>query len=131
MEMLTEIRFLLNFKMDSYSPMGLIIIGQSELRETLKKPAYHAIAGRVELRCHLPPFVRAQTVDYIACHLKYAGSEKQLFTENAISAIYDFSGGIARKINRICNICLIYAAKNNKNAIDEKMTADMIECEFA
>lgn len=30
-EMLEEVRFLLNFKMDAQSPMALIFVGQSEL----------------------------------------------------------------------------------------------------
>jgi type II secretory pathway predicted ATPase ExeA len=30
-EMLEEVRFLLNFRMDSQSPMALILVGQSEL----------------------------------------------------------------------------------------------------
>ena len=38
-EMLEEVRFLLNFKMDSESPMALILVGQSELRERLKAPS--------------------------------------------------------------------------------------------
>lgn len=37
MEMLTEIRFLLSFNMDSESPMTLILVGQSEIRDILKK----------------------------------------------------------------------------------------------
>jgi general secretion pathway protein A len=40
-EMLEEVRFLLNFKMDSQSPMALILVGQSELwnkqRSTVEK----------------------------------------------------------------------------------------------
>ncbi|MCL2342465.1 MAG: ATP-binding protein, partial [Firmicutes bacterium] len=42
-EMLEEIRFLLNFKMDSQSPMALILAGQSELWEKLKLQSYAAI----------------------------------------------------------------------------------------
>jgi type II secretory pathway predicted ATPase ExeA len=35
-EMLEKIRFLLNFKMDSYNPMSLILVGQSELKDVQK-----------------------------------------------------------------------------------------------
>jgi len=130
-EMLTEIRFLLNFKMDSYSPMGLIILGQSELRDTLKKPVYHAISGRVELRYHLSPFDRSQTNDYISCHLRYAGETRNIFTDKAVNSIYEFSGGLARKINRIATVCMLYASKIQKNIIDEQIVALMIESEFS
>ena len=42
-EMLEEIRFLLNFKLDSVSPMGLILVGQTELWEKLQLQPYAAI----------------------------------------------------------------------------------------
>ena len=35
-EMLEEVRFLLNFKMDAQSPMSLILVGQTELWEKFK-----------------------------------------------------------------------------------------------
>jgi len=35
-EMMEEIRFLTNFRMDSYSPMSLILLGQGELRRILQ-----------------------------------------------------------------------------------------------
>ena len=54
-EMLEEVRFLLNFKMDSYNPMSLILTGQSELREILKKQIYEAICQRIDIRYHLIP----------------------------------------------------------------------------
>jgi len=130
-EMLTEIRFLLNFKMDSYSPMGLIILGQSELRENLKKSVYQAIAGRVELQYHLPSFDRAQTQDYIDSHLQYAGETRKIFTKEAIDAIFNYSGGLARKINRLASACLYYAPQAKKNTIDERLVALMIETELS
>lgn len=46
-EMLEEVRFLLNYKMDSYSPMALILAGQSELWERLKLNAFAAIRQRI------------------------------------------------------------------------------------
>ena len=46
-EMLEEIRFLLNLRMDSYSGTALILIGQSELRETLKLQVNEAISQRI------------------------------------------------------------------------------------
>lgn len=130
-EMLTEIRFLLNFRMDSYSPMGLIILGQSELRDNLKKPAYQAIAGRVELQYHLPSFDRAQTQEYITSHLRYAGETRNIFTDEAIDAIFTYSSGFARNINRIASACLYCAPQIKKNTIDEKIVAMMRETELS
>jgi len=50
-EMLEEVRFLLNFKMDSQSPLALIIAGQSELWDKLKLQSYAAIRQRIDMTC--------------------------------------------------------------------------------
>jgi len=50
-EMLEEIRFLLNFKMDSQSPMTLILSGQSELWDKLQLQSYAAIRQRIDIHC--------------------------------------------------------------------------------
>ena len=73
-EMLEEVRFLLNVKMDALSPMALILVGQSELWEKLQLQTYAAIRQRVDLQCKLPHFDRAQIEEYIKQHLAYAGA---------------------------------------------------------
>ncbi|WP_256704054.1 hypothetical protein NSU01_28470 [Paenibacillus sp. FSL H8-0259] len=49
--MLEELRFLLNMKMDSESPMALILVGQSELWDRLGRQAYAAIRQRIDMQC--------------------------------------------------------------------------------
>jgi len=53
-EMLEEVRFLLNFKMDAQSPMALVLVGQNELWERLKLQSYAAIRQRIDVICRLP-----------------------------------------------------------------------------
>ena len=132
MEMLTEIRFLLNFDMDSKSPMALILAGQSEIRDILKKQVYEAISQRVDLRCHIPPLDRAQTAEYIRAHIAYAaGSYSETFTDAAVSAIFDYSSGLPRKINRVATVCLMHAAQTNKRLIDDHMVSLLIDGELS
>jgi type II secretory pathway predicted ATPase ExeA len=131
MEMLTEIRFLLNFDMDSHSPMSLILVGQSEIRDILKKQVYEAVSQRIDLRCYLPPLDRCQTADYIAANLLFAAdSHPNIFTDAAVTAIFDFSSGLPRKINRLASLCLIHAAQSNKRIVDDHMVSLIIDCEL-
>jgi len=132
MEMLTEIRFLLNFDMDSKSPMALILVAQSEIRDTLKKQVNEAISQRVDLRCHIPPLDRCQTAEYISVHITYAaGSSPEIFTDAAVTAIFDYSDGLPRKINRLASLCLMHAAQTNKRIIDDHMVALVIDGELS
>jgi len=131
-EMLTEIRFLLNFDMDSRSYMSLILVAQTDIRDTLKKQVYEAISQRIDLRCHIPPFDRSQTADYISSHLAYAAnSHCDIFTDAAVAAIFDFSCGLPRKINRLASLCLMHAAQTNKRIVDDHMVALIIDGELS
>jgi type II secretory pathway predicted ATPase ExeA len=129
-EMLEEIRFLLNFRMDSYNPMGLILVGQPELRRILQLQIYEAIAQRVNVRYHLVSLDQAETKDYVVHHLKTAGISAAIFTDDALDVVYDFSGGIARKINNLCLACLLAAASENKRLVDDHLVKVVIENEF-
>ena len=132
MEMLTEIRFLLNFDMDSRSPMALILAGQSEIRDILKKQVYEAISQRIDLRCHIPPLDRSQTAEYISAHVAFAsGSTLEIFTDAAVSAIFDFSAGLPRKINRLASLCLMHAAQSGKRFVDDHMVSLIIDGELS
>jgi len=86
-EMLEEVRFLLNFKMDAQSPMALVLVGQNELWERLKLQSYAAIRQRIDLICRLPHLDRAEVGAYIKRHLEYAGADHDIFSDNAIDEI--------------------------------------------
>ena len=132
MEMLTEIRFLLNFDMDSRSPMSLILAGHSEIRDTLKKQVYEAISQRIDLRCHIPPLDRTQTADYVSAHIRYAsGADPDIFTDAAINDIFDFSDGLPRKINRLASLSLMHAAQTNKRIVDDHMVRLIVDAELS
>ncbi len=129
-DMLEEIRFLLNFKMDSYNPMSLILVGQSELKDILKKQIYEAIYQRIDFRYHLMPYDRQQSGEYIKKHLEYAGETREIFTDMAVNDIYKYSHGVARKINKLCTACLLHAAQVQKKIIDDHTIRLIIEEEF-
>lgn len=130
-EMLEEVRFLLNTKMDSENPMSLILVGQLELRDVLKKQFFEAIRQRIDLRYSLHPFDRVDTAGYIKRHLEYAGESRDVFTDAAIDAIFNFSKGSARCINQLCTTCLVHAAQAGKRIIDDHMVSLIIDEEFA
>ena len=129
-EMLEEIRFTLNYKYDSISPMALILVGQLELLDTLKKQPYQAIRQRVDIKCEIPCYDRSQVAQYINCHMTYAGAESDIFSDGALDCVYSFSAGSARLINKVCTACLIFGAQNKKRIIDDHMVKLIIEQEM-
>jgi type II secretory pathway predicted ATPase ExeA len=130
-EMIEETRFLLNHNMDSQNPMSLVIVGQSELRAKLSKEIYEPVTQRIDFRFKLTPFDRAQTAEYIGAHLRYAGATGDIFSESAIDAVYEYSGGCARKINKVCSLGLLYAAQKGIGIADGASIAFVIDQELS
>jgi type II secretory pathway predicted ATPase ExeA len=129
-ETIEEFRFLLNSKFDSVSPMGLVLVGQTELWDKLKLQRYAAVRQRIDVNCVLPHMERSETESYIQSHLNYAGGRKDIFTDKAIDDIYKESTGIPRRVNRICENALMYACQQNKRLIDEHMVRYVSEHEL-
>ncbi len=130
-ETLEEFRFFLNTKIDSESPLALILVGQTELRTTkLNLSCYAAIRQRIDMNCVLPHLDRAETEKYIESHLAYAGGSKEIFTSMALDEIYRSSTGIPRVINRICEKSLLYAFQQQKRLIDDHMVLYVIDDEM-
>lgn len=129
-EMLEEVRFLLNYRMDSYSPMALILAGQSELWDRLKLNAFAAIRQRIDIKCELQAFDRAALEQYIRAHLAFAGTVGDIFTEKAFDEIYSYSFGSARLINKACTHCLMLAAQQGRKIVDDYLVRDVIDGEL-
>ncbi len=130
-EMLEEIRFLLNCQMDSISPMTLILAGQPELWSRLKLQRFSAIRQRIDMICRLDPLDRSQTEAYMRKHLAASGTDREIFSEKALDAIFAYSSGIARLINKAATHCLLYGAQSQKSIIDDHMVNLVVSGEMA
>jgi len=129
-EMLEEIRFLLNLRMDSYSALSLMLVGQTELRETLKLQVNKAICQRVDMRFHLPALSKEETMAYIAKHLAAVKATGEIFTQAAIGVIHEYGEGTPRKVNKVAIACLMAATGHNQKLIDDHLVRVVIESEF-
>jgi general secretion pathway protein A len=130
-EMLEEVRFLLNFKMDAQSPMALILVGQSELWDRLRLQSYAAIRQRIDIQFLLGHFDCAQVGEYVSKHIRYSGVDQQIFSDGALDEIHRFSGGAARLINKLCTHSLLYGSRNGRRIIDDHMVKLVIQGELS
>ena len=130
-DMLEEVRFLLNLKMDSQSPMALILAGQSELWDKLRLQSHAAIRQRIDIQCHTAKLDLAATAAYIKSHLAFAGCDNDIFSDAAVDEIFKFSGGVLRLINKAATASLLYGAQNHKNIIDDRMVKLVVDSELA
>jgi general secretion pathway protein A len=130
-EMLEEVRFLLNFKMDAQSPMALILVGQNELWDRFQLQSYAAIRQRIDLQCRLQHLDRSQVGAYVGRHLSYAGADHDIFSDISLDVIFHYSSGSARLINKLCTHCLLYGSQNGKKIIDDHIVKLVIQGELS
>lgn len=128
-ETMEEFRFFLNVNFDSETPTALILCGQNELMDKLSLSTFEAIRQRIDIYVRLHGLDRQETNLYIRQHLKYAECNENLFSEKAVDAIQDVSGGILRSINHICENSLLYGAQHKKEIIDIETVNEVIEHE--
>lgn len=129
-ETMEELRFLLNCDMDSGNPMALILAGQNELWDNLRKQAYSAVRQRIDIKCEIPQFDRAQCEQYIRAHLTYAGGRMDIFSDAALDEIYKYSAGAARAVNKACYHALLCASQRAKKIVDDHLVKLVIENEL-
>lgn len=116
--MLQELRFIMNFKTDSFSPIALILSGQTEFRSTLRTLHMAAIWRRVDTSYHLSGMTYEETKSYISHQLKVASCCRPLFPDDVVSRIQEKSKGMPAMINILCKGCLLDAAARGQELVD-------------
>ncbi|MBI5025973.1 MAG: AAA family ATPase [Nitrospirae bacterium] len=116
-EALEMIRLLSNLETEKKKLLQIVLIGQPELRDIIKSPGLTQLNQRIGLRYHLGPLDIEETEGYIKHRIKVAGGNESLFSKGAIKAVYEFSGGIPRLINLICDRALIAAYTSGENIV--------------
>jgi len=112
-ELLEEVRLLANIELETQKLLRVVLAGQPALADRLNEPGLRQLKQRVGLRCRLDPLDLNETATYIAHRISVAGgSPGTAFSREAVTAIYEQSGGVPRTINVICENALLngYAA---------------------
>jgi len=120
-QMLDELRFVMNFRIDSMSPLTLILVGQASLWGMLKRKVNEALFQRITVHYNLEPLNLQQAKEYIQHHIKVAGGTQALFPEDVITRIHQYTKGLPREINNVCFACLIDAQSSGRELVDNEI----------
>ncbi len=121
---LEELRMLSNITESGRASLQTILLGQPQFRRTLASPELDQLRQRVLASYHLGPLTRDETRNYILHRLSTAGwHDVPRWHDGAFAAVFDHSGGIPRRINRLCARVLLYGALEEAAEI----TGEMVE----
>jgi general secretion pathway protein A len=110
LEVFSELHTLTQFEGDSKPILPIILAGQNNLLDKLYWRTSLPLSSRVVARSHLEGVNRQGMEDYLNHHLRLSGLSHSVFSEQAITAIHQGSGGLFRKANHLARGALIAAA---------------------
>jgi type II secretory pathway predicted ATPase ExeA len=110
LEVLAELHTLSQFEGDSRPILPIILAGQNNLVDKLYWKTSLPLASRIVARSHLEGVKREDMEAYLNHHLHIAGLSHTVFSEQAVTAIHQGSGGLFRKANHLARGALIAAA---------------------
>lgn len=120
-QVLEQLRLLTNLETDTKKLLQVILIGQPELQQLLKRRDLRQLAQRITARYHLLPLNQQELAAYIKHRLSVADCHRALFNKGALVAIHKLSQGIPRLINLLCHSALMEAYNSNNAVVDKKI----------
>jgi type II secretory pathway predicted ATPase ExeA len=123
-----ELRMLSNYVSATKPLLQTFLLGQPEFRKTLQSPEMEQLRQRVIASCHLGPLDSTETEAYIVHRLQTVGWQGDpSFSKDAFAAIHQFTGGIPRKINVLCDRLLLLGRLEELHAFTAKEVAEVME----
>ncbi|MBX2852648.1 MAG: AAA family ATPase [Phycisphaeraceae bacterium] len=127
---LEELRLISNFDTEQTKLLQLVLIGQPELRERLSQESLAPLRQRIIIARMLRPLSVSDVKHYIAHRISVASEDPEevyvRFDTQAVERIANFTGGVPRLINAICDHCLLLGMVQKTDTINRKMTERVI-----
>ena len=115
---LSTLRILTNFQLDSELLISLILVGDSGLETLLHRPDMEALRSRLACVIRLRLLSRTETKGYIDHRLDIVDARTQILDESAVEAVFDYTRGNIRAIDHLCRTALDLAARQTIHTVD-------------
>ncbi len=123
-EALDQVRMLGAYEEDGQRLLQIVLTGQPGLLNTLKTDALRALNERITRRAGLSPLLAPEVEAYVRHRLSVAGAESPtVFSVEALGLVAEFSRGLPRRINVLCDRAL----DEGKNVGSQAITADILK----
>lgn len=126
-ESLEEVRMFTNINSNKDELLQIILIGQPELRDIVRRPDMVQFAQRISASFHLGTMDEATVRSYVTHRLKVAGTTEELFSPGALTLITKATGGVPRLVNQICDLSLVYAYSEGEKQVSALTVKHLID----
>jgi type II secretory pathway predicted ATPase ExeA/septal ring-binding cell division protein DamX len=115
---LEEIRLLSNLETDRDKLLQLVLFGQPELDENLRRNSIRQLRERITHSFYLSPLAESDIRAYLTFRLHAAGYRgPELFLPKVVSFMARASGGLTRRVNLIADKALLAAYAANTHTV--------------
>jgi type II secretory pathway predicted ATPase ExeA len=126
-DILTEIRLLTNFHLDSLNALTVILCGNETLSRRLGLSILESLASSITITIGVDTLPLEETMSYIESRMSACGQKAPVFTSNAMTLIHQASGGILRTIGTIANAALLKASLASSKQVEAEHVQSVIQ----
>src|SRR3954453_13757928 len=95
LQVLEQIRILSNLETEKEKLLQIVLVGQLNLKDLLRRPELRQLDQRVSIRYDLKPLTKEETAAYVQHRLSVAGAGAAVsFVPKAMARVHQFTGGI-------------------------------------
>ena len=126
LNMLENLRVLLNYETNEYKLLQVVIFSQMELLPRIKR--IKNFIDRVALKYIINPLDERETAEMIRFRLAQAGlaDGRALFQSDAIQAVYRFTQGYPRKISLLCHNALEMLVMRDLTVVEVALIQELV-----
>jgi len=92
------------------------LVGQPTLLPMVER--HGGFDERIDIKVLLPALSAEETADYVTHRLSVAGASREIFSPDGLAAVHRLTGGVARRINRLCDLALLVGFAGGQHTID-------------
>ncbi|MFV0493395.1 MAG: ExeA family protein [Pseudorhodobacter sp.] len=126
-ESLEELRMFTNINTNKDELLQLILVGQPELRDIIRRPDLRQFAQRVSAAFHLTAMDVRTVRAYIRHRLEVAGAEYEIFSSQAANLVHQATGGVPRLVNQLSDFAMVYAYTNGKPKVSRRTVQSVLD----
>jgi len=114
------LKTLTNFEMDSKMPFCLWLLGpRQDLMVPLRQAGLAEVRSRLQFCYHLKNLQQHEIEPYLAAHLRWAGCDRPIVPRDVTLELFRLTNGLPRTVNRLAYHCLMAAALEGKDLVDQ------------
>jgi general secretion pathway protein A len=127
-ETLENLRMLSNLERTTDKLIQIVLVGQPELDNTLKRQDIRQLTQRIAVRTQIVPLTQKESIGYIVHRLEKAGMRKgvQPFTGQALKLIVREAKGIPRLLNIIADNALVTGYGYEKKPVTAHIVREVV-----